>query len=346
MNNRRMIVRLLMALLLLVGVHFLVDFWRGVPETSRVTAALLDPTVEVSAVNLVFAEAPAVTLVGDGDWKLTAPVAAPADRKAVMRLLDALANAPVSDVFSEKELLKLGRTRADFLLEVPRVKVTVVTSGGCRTIAFGGPTPAGDEVYAAVSGERSVFSVPAEVLSAIDVPLDTLRRKSLFQGDPLTVNAFTLRNEKGRHRVFQRDGEGWKSDGEPASDEAVTALLKALADNEAVDFVWPRGTSNEVPAVSATMLASYGLDPESSPMAMLGGREGASERITFGKAKTEGGPVYALVDNGTAIVTVPPAVASLVSGDYDRFFDHRLFPLEPAKIKSLLLSENGRTLAL
>ena len=113
----------------------------------------------------------------------------------------------------------------------------------------------------------------------------------------------------------------------------------------ACDFIWPIGASNEVPRSTVALLAGYGLDSESATTITLRGVDGRDSSISFGK---EAGPglVYALVQNGEAIVTLPADVKDLAQATSAAFLDTRLFPYEAREVTAFSLADGEATYLL
>ena len=330
MSNRRAILLLFIAVAALAALNVFVD--RSADTVGpRGRATLVDPSWAVSGVRIERKGDPVTELSKAPVWRLVEPYAASVDEPVVQRLLDALAFLPVTEAISEAELLRLGRTRADFALEDPVVKVTVTGQFGEATVLIGAPTPASDGVYAAVEGEASVLIVPSGVLSAVDVPADRFRRRSLFPVGPESVSAFDVKRGAGSMLVFARSGDGWRMGDGNAAPQKVQKFLADLVAASAIDFVWPTGATNETDRASADLLAGYGLDPDSAVTVTLKGVDGAVRQISFGKAASEG-RVYALAQNGSAVVTVPASLKDAAAQDAVMFTDSRLFPVEPQTV--------------
>ena len=272
-----------------------------------VNASLLDSSMEVQRIRIERRGSPPMVLEKTPVWQLTQPYAGSVDVPVVLKLLDSLMFARVIDAISETELLKLGRTRSDYALDDPVVRITVSGVSGSSTISIGGPAPAADGVYAAVDGRSFVFMVPSSVLSAVDLPPESFRRRSLFLGGPETVSSFEIKKGASSLLVFSREGDGWTMGGEPASSKKVSKFLTDLTAANAVSFVWPIGASNETERASVVLLSGYGLDPEVAVTVTLKSIDGVSRQVSFGKPAAEGA-VYALVQNGSAVVTVPASL--------------------------------------
>ena len=346
MSNRRSILLLLAGIVLLVAAHFAVDCTDGGERTAVQRETLLDASDTVACVKVALRGKPPVVLVRTNDaWQLTAPFSGSADDQVVKRLLDALSLDPVTSSISDAELLKKGLERPDFSLAPPEISVTVTDAGGDRTVSFGKSTANADGIYAAVAGIDAVFIVPQEVMAAAKLDADGFRRRSLFLMGTTTVTAFDVRRGKGGMTTFEREGDAWRTASGQASSVKVNAFLASLAAAEVVGFVWPVGATNETAVASASLLAGYGLDPDSSVTVTLKTVDGTDGQASFGKDAGEG-LVYALAQNGGAVVTVPAALKDDVSRETALFADSRLFPVEARSVSTFSVSDGAVTYAL
>ena len=344
MTNRRMILWLLAGILVLAGTNFMLA--RNVSHKAALiqkSSLLSVPDEAVSGIVMLRKGVMETRLRHVSEWRITDPFEGSADESVVLRLLDALEYTPVSDAFSDKELLKLGgRTRADFDLAPPRLSVCVRFDDRERRIGFGSFTPSKAEVYACVDGLPAVFVVPSNMLAAVDLPTESFRRRTLFGSGEESVAAFDVKRGSEFLR-FRKDGDVWTMVQPTEATASAARIKKLLADvhsARAVDFVWPVGSSNEVSDASVALLSGYGLDPENAVTITLKGVDGTERRISFGSEASDG-LVYALVHNGTAIVTVDRSLKEQASLGNAAFADTRLFPFEPAQVAGLSISDGG-----
>ena len=344
MTNRRMILWLLAGILVLAGANFMLA--RNVSHKAALiqkSSLLSVPDEAVSGIVMLRKGVMETRLRHVSEWRITDPFEGSADESVVLRLLDALEYTPVSDAFSDKELLKLGgRTRADFDLAPPRLSVCVRFGDREKRIGFGSFTPSKSEVYACVDGLPAVFVVPSNMLAAVDLPTESFRRRTLFGSGEESVAAFDVKRGSEFLR-FRKDGDVWTMVQPTEATASAARIKKLLADvhsARAVDFVWPVGSSNEVSDASVALLSGYGLDPENAVTITLKGVDGTERRISFGSEASDG-LVYALVHNGTAIVTVDRSLKEQASLGNAAFADTRLFPFEPAQVAGLSISDGG-----
>ena len=349
MKNMRIIVWLLAGISLLVAANFFLSF-NDTPETAIVQrrSLLTVPDDAVSLVEISRDGAVESVLTHTGSWRLVEPFPGSVDESVVLKLLDALAYAPLDDSLGDQELLKLGRTRADFGLDNPCLRVRVRAGDTDTSISFGTATPSASGVYAAIEGVHAVFVVPSNTLAAVDVPASGFRRRTLFTSGEESVASFDVKRGTGEFMRFKRDGDGWAmvqpTEG-PASAPKIKKLLTDVMSASAYDFVWPIGGSNEVAEVSGALLAGYGLGAENAVTLTLKGTDGSDRRISFGSDAGEG-RVYALVHNGSAIVTVDGSLKDMASLGNSAFADTRLFPYEASQVNGISIVDGGVTCML
>ena len=340
MDNRKSILAFLLGVMALAAAHLALTYCGG--EGTRIVRrnTLIDPHGQVSAVVVERRGAPTVRLMRSSLWRLVEPYSGSVDEQVVMKLVDALSLTPVEDSMSDAELLKLGRTRADLGLDAPAVTVSVSGAGDPERVCFGAHTASSNGVYAAVSGVDSVFVVPTSVVSAVDLPADRFRRRSLFLVGPESVSGFDIKRGTGSLLGFVRDGDRWKIGDVSASAAKVKALLSGVLTAEAVDFVWPVGATNEAQSATASLLAVYELDPETAVTVTMKCVDGKDRQVSFGGEAGEN-RVFALVQNGGAIVTVDAKLKELAVQDAVMFSDSRIFPYEASAVSSFTIADGS-----
>ena len=346
MRNAKSIIILLTIIAVAAALDYFVYFGKGPSSTSKRTT-LVDFQSEAVSVRIERVGSPAVVLDrGLGGWRLTDPFASGADEQAVMKLVDVLTQTPVVEVISDSELLKLGRTRADFSLEEPVLTVTLtgMDKSVCRFM-FGSATPTQDGVYASVEGVDAVFILGKPAFSFVDVRPDDLRQRSLLPLGGAWVTSFEIKREGTPLLEFLRTGAGWNVGSEKASSQKITEFIDDLTTASAVSFIWPVGSSNETDHATSSLLAGYGLDPDSAVTVTLNDINGKSRRLSFGK-EADDGNVYALVQNGNAIVTVPSKLRDFARQDPVMFTDSRLFPVEARSVNGFSVSSDGSLYSL
>lgn len=345
MSSRRSIIMLLAGIGLLVAAHFAVDCSGNGVVTAESRRVLVPHADEAVRIEVSRGGRRQVGLErSEGDWRVVAPFSDSADVRVVKRLLDALAFVPVVDAISDAEILKRGRDRADFATGA--VTVSVASSDGRREEAsFGSSTPDAAGVYATVSGVDAVFIVPASVLAAADIPPDGFRSRGICATDPMAVSSFDVRRGSGGVASFVREGDGWSAKGGVASSQKVKKFLSDVTAAEAVGFVWPSGSTNDAATASESLLAGFGLDPESAITVTLKEIGGYDRQLSFGKPAGEN-LVYALVRGGTVVVTVASSLKDAVAPESGLLADSRLFPAEARSVTAFTIADGAVSCAL
>lgn len=341
MGNARSLCWIVVALALTVLAHVFLSYKGGVERALVQRTSLLGSVDGVERVSVTRGDSVETVIARKGRWRLVSPYAAIVDERTVMKLLDTLRTAEIEDTYSDEDLLKLGRTRADFGLSPARFAVSVTAGETTSEFLFGSATPNGSGVYAAVVGENAVFVLPAASISAVDLKTEDFRRRELFPVASESVNSFDVKRGSGSFMRFVRDGDAWRMvqpEESPASGERVGKLLAGVLGATAAGFVWPTGAEGESATATAALLAGYGLDPEGAVTLTFKCADGHDRQVSFGKVAREG-LVYALAQNATAIVTVDAALKDAALAGAAEFTDTRIFPVEPSSLTRVSVSD-------
>ena len=339
MSNRRAIVYLVLLLLAAVGANLWLDLGKRGEVVRR--GSLLATADRATVFEFAAPGKPPVRLEKTDCWRIVSPFRAEADQTSVARLVDALAFAPVVDSMKEADALKLGRTLREFGLDSPRLTLRVFDSGRETAVAFGAENPSREGVYAELADSPVIYLVPSNAFAAIERPVDSWRRRSVFRVTPDEVQSIDIRRGDSPAVRIVRKGDRWEVV-EPrqamASLPAVKRIIDTVLSCEAKKFVWPVGASNETASASVALLTGYGLDSESGETVVFHAADGRDHLISFGATAGEDS-VYALVHGGAAIATVAAEAKSAVSVDAGALIDGRLFPIEKAAVKKISLTD-------
>lgn len=341
MSNRKAIFVLLVGIALLTAANVVLWYCRLLNPVDKGRSSLIDPAMKVSSLVIERRGASAIALVRDGRWRLVEPFHGSADEQMVLRLMDSLANEPIKSVLTGSEMRKLGRERRDFGLEDAILSVTAIGDKARERILFGSPTPSAEEVYAAVDGMDAIFAVSTKILTSLDVSANSFRRRSLFLVGPESISSFVIRHGNGVALEFARDESGWNCQkfGRASTqkvDEFLVNLMSVVAD----EFIWPVGATNESASASASLLSTYELDQDSAVSIMLNGSDGKDRCVVLGKA-ADGEHVYALAQNGTAIVTIPSSIKEVAAKGEASFVDLRIFPYSSREVSFFAISDGN-----
>lgn len=336
MSNRRFIVFFLVGIAFLSAVLAFLS-WRAravASEATRNTLCTFAPET-VEGVEIVRDGTNVTRLVRNdaGAWSLVEPYAAPAAAAPVARLVDALTLQPLGDLRTAAELAELGEDFADFgLAEGVRTAVALRAREGTARVFFGARSASGKDVYARVEGLQNVFTLPVGVLEAVPADADGFRVRALVAWTREQIAGLDLHAPEAPFIRLVRNASGWRLAAPveaPADGAVVASLVEGLVGARIAGFVVPsatqRGAAGERAVLSRSALAPYGLSVEAGLSVNVKPEVGMPEQVVFG-APAGTNLVYALVQNGTAVVTLEAAVADLFRKGDAAFRDTRVFP--------------------
>ena len=331
MSNRRPILFFVVGIVLIGGLLMWLDMRarQTVPDAREgVLCEFLPERVDACYVRRAGQDEVELARGADGVWRVVRPFAVVADGATVARLVDALTLVPVTDMRSEGELLELNETLADFGVGTNAFSVALGAGGRQAVVTFGTASPSGTEVYAHVEGSRSVCALPRDAFDRIPRDVDDFRKRGVLECPRDEIAGLDIRvPDKPAVRLARADG-GWSilsPAAAPADGAAVGALVDCLAAAQIAAFEIPSRRHPSVPSggIRADDLVSYGLDAGLS--VTVRGAADYTEQIVFGRSAGTN-LVWALVRNGTAVVSVDAALAERCRADGASLRDTRVFP--------------------
>ena len=341
MSNRRPILFFIVGIVLLGGLLLWMELRaRRTSPDARVGALCDFPPERVNACFIRNAGQEEIELArgADGTWRIVRPFAVAADAAAVARLVDALTLVPVSDMRSENEILELNETLADFGIGANSLTVTLGSGRRQASVMFGNRSPSGNEVYAHVEGGRGVCALPRDAFDRISSDVDDFRERGLLVCPRDEITGLDIRVPDKPAVRLVRDGGGWSilsPAAAPADGAAVGVLVDRLAAAQITAFEIPSRARPSMPAggIRAGDLVPYGLAAGLS--VTVRGAADYAEQIVFGSSAGTN-LVWALVRNGTAVVSVDAALAERCQADSATLRDTRVFPFaEGEKVTSV-----------
>lgn len=331
MSNRRPILFFLVGIVLLGGLLLWLEVRARRTSSDARTGALCEfPPESVDACFIRNAGRDEVELArgADGAWRIVRPFAVAADAAAVARLVDALTLVPVAEMRSEGEILELNETPADFGIGPNSLTVTLGAGRRKTSVTFGDRSPLGTEVYARVEGARGICALPREAFDRIPSDVDGFRERGLLVCPRDEITGLDIRVPDKPAVRLVRDGGGWSilsPAAAPADGAAVGVLVDRLAAAQITAFEIPSRARPSVPTggIRADDLVPYGLDAGLS--VTVRGAADYAEQIVFGRSAGTN-LVWALIRNGTAVVSVDAALAERCQADSASLRDTRVFP--------------------
>ena len=352
MSNRRFII------FFLVGIAACAAGLWGLAVRARVVAS--DATRRVLCpVDPSSADAVTVSTQGgmplalerkSGAWRIVAPFPSAADPAPVAQLLDMLTLTPIDDMRTEDELRQLNETLADFGLNPPRVTVSLAAAGVTNVVHFGAATASGKELYARVEDMRNVFTLSADVFAAVPTDVDAFRPRALLACPRDEIAGLEFRVPDAAFVKLVREGTAWRMTAPlaaAADADAVSALADRLAAARVADFTLPSATQPPPHGTTpdgmlpAAALVPYGLSTDTALSVTVRAMDGSVETVLFGGAAGTN-RVWALVQNGTTVVSVDAAVAELCRAHEAAFRDTRVFSFKKGEeLKSISLTADS-----
>jgi hypothetical protein len=291
--------------------------------------------VEIAARDETIAIEPAG---GAGKWKITRPVALPADPDTVRDLLDKLGSARVKEFVAEAP-----PSLQPFGLDRP-LRIAVHTGRdkerATKTLLLGRLDDATKGLYAQRPGEPTVFLLPEEIDKAIPKNVAVLRDKTVVEFDRDKVNRVEIVSPRGPVTLAREDNR-WRIVAPQAMDAdpvEVGAFLRALGELKAQAFVAEdvAGVTRYLskPEVQVTLTGEGGA---ATTVVLAPSPERRGGKPSAYAAVAGRGPV-ALVD-GSALTDVGRAAADL----RDRTL---VGGLEPKDVTKVTVKSGGKAVVI
>jgi hypothetical protein len=194
MNSKTTGIWFLIAAALFALILAVQRFWRPTaPESLRIL-----PELRLSAVTSVqVIPAGALEIRADhtnDTWRLTQPVAYPAQSAAIEALLDALEKLTPATRISAAELRNHQNADTEFGFATPRVSLVIEAGGQRRQLLVGNTTPPGDQVFLRVVGVDGAVVADADWLKFIPHSPNDWRDTALVDASPNGLDWIVLTN--------------------------------------------------------------------------------------------------------------------------------------------------------
>ena len=280
----------------------------------------------------------------DNAWRLTAPIAVPADQTEATGAASNLATADVQSVVDEQP-----KDLAAFGLAKPRVTITFRVAGDKtpRTLLLGDKNPTGSDLYAKLPDAPRVFLVSAYLEGTFDKGSFGFRDKRILTFDREKIDRLEVAAGTAKTTVA-RQSDTW-SVVAPANARAdfgvIEAVLSRLANGQMKSIAWdpdapgcPGGTGLR----AATRLKEFGLDPAEHRLTLGAGSTVAE--ILLGKATPEG-DVYAKDASRSIVFTIEKALADDLARNPADFRSKDVFAFRAFTGTRLEITRAGKTVA-
>lgn len=262
-------------------------------------------------------------------WRITQPLAAPADRWAVDRLLKEVADL-------EKKRTIEGVDRAAVGLATPRGRIVLVTKAGEKAIEIGAVVPTSKDSVVAVAGAKDAYVVSDDLFAEVSKKPSEWRDKEIFHGSREAVDRMTLTGASGKVLLAKRGKDFWLES--PLSDQAdrteVDRLLGDVTGLRAASFV----EAGEKPD------AELGLAPPQGSIEVVLSGQSAPFTVEVGGKGATGSDHYARV--GSVTFTTTTDLGSWVAKAPADWRSHGWSPYEAYQIDDVDAKDAAGTLHL
>jgi hypothetical protein len=219
----------------------------------------------ITGIELAYPDRTIALVKGDGGWRLTKPVEAPADEPVVKALVTAITSAQV-----QKSLDELPSDLAPFGLDKPSTTITLtVKDGTVPPIKIGKNTTIGAKTYVRKGDEPKVYLTASTIQTSIDKQARDLRDKQLLAFQDDEVQRIEIAKPGAPSMVLVKKGpDTWLLEpGDlPADLTEVRSYLSSLRTTRAMEF------PDDAPAD----LTKYGLRAPRLTVTVSTGKDGAT----------------------------------------------------------------------
>jgi Domain of unknown function (DUF4340) len=166
---------------------------------------------------------PTLERAGPAAWRLTAPLSADADPRAIHTLIAAVQDARAHEVVAPDTS---GAAAYGLDPAACTLRVAIDGESAPRILRLGRTSPVGVDRYA-IDRDGRVVLVDGSLYTAIDRPAETFREKRLVPVAPETVTRIEIERPDGTIAV-ERTGASWRMS-KPVDDDAASSACSQLA---------------------------------------------------------------------------------------------------------------------
>ena len=277
------------------------------------------------------------------DWRLTEPLAAPADSTEATGLIDTLVN-----LVSTAQLNSQEASSAKTGLDKPQFTVSLTAGGKTIKLLIGDRMAVGNTAYAKIDGKDAVEVITADVLEKLDRSSKAYRDARLVQTPVADIKQITL-VRKGEKLKLAKSGNDWlilEPIEAPADAAAVTDLLTTLTGLKAKSFVDEASDATQSMRGASQLVISFSTKPSAPEPTTAPSSAPASKAeditLTFGAFDD------LLKENVYVKLSSPPLVAKVPATVLESFGkkpldlrDKRLVDINPAEVSHLSITTDS-----
>jgi hypothetical protein len=175
-----------------------------------------------------------------GHWRLTRPLACPANPDEIDALLSILGSLKPDAFLSAREIMVHPNSEPEFGFDAPQATIILTSASGKKQIILGALTAPGDQLFVEVVGIPGINLVSTNLLSVIPPKPSAWRDTALLNWESLDFDRVIV-NQGARSIELQRNltNKLWRlvSLQSRANTPLIDELLRHLRSQRAVEFV-------------------------------------------------------------------------------------------------------------
>ena len=125
-------------------------------------------------------------------WKIIQPIQWPANYFAINRILNQLQFLEEEASFSVDEIERTGQSLADYGLEDPWIKLSIINEDKTVELGVGNITEIGNNFYILGPDKKNVFVISRQFIDGLLIDLNDLRNREIFNIPVFEVQALSL----------------------------------------------------------------------------------------------------------------------------------------------------------
>lgn len=268
----------------------------------------------------------------NGTWKLSFPMAYPAQAFALDGLLQDLTKLQPSTTLDSGEIKSSGGLE-EFGLAVPVASLILRHAQGREELFFGSKTPVGDEVYIRVAGRPRVYTVDAQWYDRLPESPHDWRDRALIQAEGLKWDRLEVRTPNRGYAIrFDPTNQVFYLS-KPATARAAQHKVQDLM--QAIFAARVRAFVEDNPRAD---LERYGLQ---TPAMELVFGVGTNDNVTVqfgGRPANDTNAVYALRLAHTNIVLVDRELVEALQVSHAEMRERHLLTFDPGAVDQVRIA--------
>jgi hypothetical protein len=280
-------------------------------------------------------------------WEITQPIQWSANYFAINRILNQLQFLEEEAAFSIAEIERTGQTLADYGLEDPWVKLSIINEDERIELGIGSVTEIGKNFYILGPNKKNVFVISRQFIDGLLVDLNDLRNREIFNIPVFEVQALSLQinnpettgNSNFKIRIA-RTGNGWMFES-PLTAEAnasqVSSTINTLTAARVVKFN-PSETGDPI---------LQGLEDPTMRITLHGNKR--QQTLLIGNKIVNGNnppTYYARIENNPTVFTVEAETFDSLREAEETLRERSILNFKAENLTSIDLSEGDLSVRL